>query len=480
MPTDAELLREFAVTGSEDAFAELVRQHVDLVHSAALRQVNGDEHLARDVAQSVFADLARKAGSLSGRAVLTGWLYTSTHFAAAKAVRAEQRRRAREKEAFLMRELPDEHESEPNWSQLRPELDAAMQQLAEKDREVILLRFFENRPLGEIGLRLGLTENAARMRVERALDKLKGHLARRGVVTTAGALSLVISSNAVQVAPAGLSAILASTSLIAGTGTGAGLNLFQLMNAANLKLGIAVLATAGALTLAVVEHKSFAEARNRNAFLQADLAQAMADKETLTRQNASVGASRQPSADASLELLRLRAEVTRLGNQLSQATNALSAVHSNSVVASTSEAEQQRLRAYKMTMAKNLAYGTLYEYPDRHGGRMPTNMNQLKAVFDWAERISLNPGDPMPDTDADFQQMTNEFEFVYYGPVTNLYQATNFGEILVLRSTQPMQMPDGRAAKIYGFADGHSQQMAEPPEGFQAWEAKHLFQPSSN
>src|ERR1035437_11195821 len=93
---DSELLRRFARTNSEDAFAELVKRHANLVYSAALRQVGGDEHFAKDVSQMVFADLARKAKALSRRETLTGWLYTSTHFAAAKVVRTENRCRDRE------------------------------------------------------------------------------------------------------------------------------------------------------------------------------------------------------------------------------------------------------------------------------------------------------------------------------------------------------------------------------------------------
>src|SRR5437870_6525774 len=112
MRTDGELLRAYADSRSEEAFGELVRRHLNLVYSAALRRVNGDTHLAQDVAQSVFTDLARKAASLSGRAVLSGWLYTSAHFAAAKAVRAESRRRAHEQEAQNMSTRSEEHTSE--------------------------------------------------------------------------------------------------------------------------------------------------------------------------------------------------------------------------------------------------------------------------------------------------------------------------------------------------------------------------------
>src|SRR6266487_2441056 len=215
MTPDGELLRRYTETNSEHAFAELVGRHLNLVYSAALRQVNGDAHLAQDVAQTVFADLARKAASLARRPILTGWLYTSALFAAAKAVRTERRRHTREQEAHLMNQLLCDAAPDPDWEKLRPVLDAAMLELNETDREAVLLRYFDNRPHAEIADRLGLSENAARMRVDRALEKLRTLLVRRGVSTTA-ALSAVISANAVQVAPAGL-AVTISTAALAGT-----------------------------------------------------------------------------------------------------------------------------------------------------------------------------------------------------------------------------------------------------------------------
>src|SRR6476620_8494216 len=123
MILDCDLLRRYAETHSEDAFAELVRRHINLVYSAAMRQVNGDSHLAQDVAQTVFAELARKAGALSSRQLLTGWLYTCTHFTAAKAVRKEFRRRTREQEAHAMHELCDSPASDFDWENIRPVLD---------------------------------------------------------------------------------------------------------------------------------------------------------------------------------------------------------------------------------------------------------------------------------------------------------------------------------------------------------------------
>src|SRR5215470_5220711 len=143
MILDCDLLRRYAETHSEDAFAELVRRHIDLVYSAAIRQVNGDSHLAQDVAQTVFAELARKAAALSGRQLLTGWLYTCTHFTAAKAVRKEFRRRTHELEAHIMHELCDAPASDVDWEHIRPVLDKVMHKLKELDRDVILMRYFE-------------------------------------------------------------------------------------------------------------------------------------------------------------------------------------------------------------------------------------------------------------------------------------------------------------------------------------------------
>lgn len=214
MTPDSELLHRFARTNSEDAFAELVKRHVNLVYSAALRQVNGDEHSAKDVAQTVFIDLARKAGSLARRENLAGWLYTSAHFAAAKIARTETRRRDREEK--FMREPVNETAPDADWEKIRPTLDDAMHELKESDRAAILLRYFENQQFAEVGAKLGLNENAARMRVERALEKLRAVFAKRGI-TTVAAIATVISANAVQTAPANLAAVLTTTS-VAGTG----------------------------------------------------------------------------------------------------------------------------------------------------------------------------------------------------------------------------------------------------------------------
>ena len=311
MTPDAELLRRYAGTHSEEAFAELVRRHLDLVYSVALRQVNGDAHLAQDVAQTVFTDLARKAAPLARHAVLTGWLYTSAHFAAAKIARTENRRRERE-EKFMREPIPEPApdpgfaEARADWEKIRPSLDEAMHELKEPDREAILLRFFENRPFAEIGEKIGLSENAARMRVERALEKLRGLLVSRGV-TTAAALASVISANAVQIAPAGLAATLTGASLVAA-GTGTSLTLLKFMTLAKLKLGISALIVAGAATALVVQHQTQTKLREENQSLRQQINQLQTDNENLSNRVAAAGHSQSLSDEQLNELLRLRAE----------------------------------------------------------------------------------------------------------------------------------------------------------------------------
>jgi RNA polymerase sigma factor (sigma-70 family) len=332
MMSDGELLRRYAETSSEEAFAELVRRHIDLVYSAALRQVNGDAHLAQDVSQKVFSELARRASSLWKRPVLSGWFYTCAHFIATKAVRTECRRRKREQEAQAMHELSDAGASEIDWGKIRPVVDRVMHELNASDREVILMRYFENPQLADIGQRLGLNGDAARKRVDRALDKLRTFLARRGITTTA-ALATVLSANAVQVAPIGLASTLTTASLAGvATATGTTVTLLKIATMTKLQLSaISALVIAGVATPLVIQHQAQASLRQQNRALLEQNAQLAADGDRFSNELAQAK-SAQTSANEQLnELLKLRGEVGSLRRQ----TNDLAKL----------QAENQQLRS---------------------------------------------------------------------------------------------------------------------------------------
>lgn len=198
---DWELLQEYAKHRSEAAFTELVHRHLNWVYSAARRQV-GDPHLAEDVTQAVFVLLARKAGSLRLGTIVAGWLFRTTRFVAARAVRNEYRRKRREEAASAMNVItipPDDI-----WNQLAPHLDQAVAALSATDSSAILLRFYEKKSLREVGERLGLSEEAAKKRVTRAVEKMRDFLTRRGVVLGGVALVGVLAEQTMQAAPATL------------------------------------------------------------------------------------------------------------------------------------------------------------------------------------------------------------------------------------------------------------------------------------
>jgi len=178
---DARLLEQFARNGSEEAFAALVQRHIALVHSVALRHTANAQH-AQDITQAVFVILVpRKAGSLGHRTVLPGWLYHTARLTAANLQRAETSRIRREQEAFMQSQL-EESVNDALWRELSPQLDEAMAGLGTSERDALVLRYFQNQSMAEVGEFLGLAENTAQKRVSRALEKLRAFFTKRGTV----------------------------------------------------------------------------------------------------------------------------------------------------------------------------------------------------------------------------------------------------------------------------------------------------------
>ena len=197
---------------SQDAFAALVGRHLNLVYSAALRQVRSPQ-LAEEVAQSVFADLAHEAAKLKPDTIVTAWLYQVTRRTAIDVVRRESRRQLREQIAVEMNAM---NATTADWKDIEPMLDEAVSALGDSDRTAILLRYFENKSLRDVGRQLGVSDDAAQKRVSRAVEQLREFLAKRGLAIGASALVVIVSANAVQAAPAGLALTIPAVAL---TGT---------------------------------------------------------------------------------------------------------------------------------------------------------------------------------------------------------------------------------------------------------------------
>jgi uncharacterized protein (TIGR03435 family) len=261
--SDMELLRGYARQNSETAFAELVRRHINLVYSAALRHV-GMAAQAEEISQAVFVILAQKAASLREGLVLEAWLFETTRLTALSFLRGERRRQFREQEAY-MQSILQQSTSDPAWQQLSPMLDEAMMRLARPEREAVVLRFFKDRSLGEVATALNIKEPAAQKRVERALEKLRGYFLKRGVSSTTAMIAGAVSANSVHAAPAGLADTISTAAFAKGAAASASTltlvkGALKLMAWTNIKtaivVSVGVLLVAGAAVPITIEEIS--------------------------------------------------------------------------------------------------------------------------------------------------------------------------------------------------------------------------------
>lgn len=312
--SDFQLLARYARERADDAFAELVRRHLPLVYSAAVRQVQAPE-LAQDIAQTVFLDLAREASRLPASTVLPAWLHQVARRAAIDVLRSEKRRQAREQ---IAHQLSDMNSSSMDWSEVEPLLDEAVQSLDEEDRNAVLLRYFADKSLREIGETVGVSENAAQKRVTRAIDRLTQFFTRRGIRVTSAALIATLSANAVQAVPAGLTVAIAaavSESAVAATAAAATTGIFTMSAIKTAAIAAALVAAvstgfyhahrASELESEVAHLKSATPAQDEINKLVGEREAALRQLSALQNQIMSVGGTNP-------ELLRLRAEVSRL------------------------------------------------------------------------------------------------------------------------------------------------------------------------
>jgi RNA polymerase sigma factor (sigma-70 family) len=313
----SELLRAYASHGDESAFRTLVDCFLPLVYSTALRQVGGNTTLAEEVSQDVFIALAKKSRFLVDRPTLTPWLFNATRLSAINKLRREQRRLEREQKAYVMQQI-DSGSEEIDWDSLRPVIDGLLSQLSPRDQETLFMRFFERRTFAEIGEKLRIGEDGARLRSNRAIDKINALLARRGIQSTSAILTSVLATQQSIAVPAGLAA--ATTAAVfsgstAATGAFAISHLLlPLMNTSQILVGsLAVLAVAG---LGSAFHQSHA---NRSAAT-------------------SLAAMREERATLQREITDLRTRTPGAGMKAASVPDEIVSAHSSSAVSNSSKA----------------------------------------------------------------------------------------------------------------------------------------------
>jgi RNA polymerase sigma factor (sigma-70 family) len=392
-----ELLAEYARSRSDAAFHELVSRFVNLVHSTAVRLVDGDADLAKDVTQNVFVDLSKMAGSLSNEVMIGGWLHRHTCFLASKTMRTERRRKIRERHAMELHSN-DDHAA-AHFQQMGPVLDDAINHLGSEDRAAILARFFEQRDFRGVGEVIGGSEEAARKRVNRALEKLQAILKRRGITLSTGALAAALSAGAVNAAPVGLAGSIAATAAVtAAAGGGTTLMLLHVMNITKTQIAIVGVIALGLGAPLIMQTRVKARLENENENLKHQAAQVQAltvENQRLSNQLAKATVATRPAAETDKnELLKLRGEVGSLRRTTEDAVASAKAKSDPPSVMSglTQNPEMAKMIRDQQKMALSMVYKTFAEKTklpketsdrlnDMLADHVMTNINHITAML---------------------------------------------------------------------------------------------------
>lgn len=451
MKDDGTLLTEYVKSGSEEAFRELVSRHAGLVFSAARRQVGADTR-AEEVAQAVFCILARKASALQSRSTITGWLHLTTRHAAMKAIRTEQRRQAREKEAMQM----NQDTEDSTWTDLEPHLDEALAQLREADRDLLILRYFEGLELNDVGSRLSVSANTAHKRISRALERMRALLAKRGITVSVGVIAGVLPANAIGSVPGGLLITLQATS-----STTSSASILQLINETmnhlfwiKLKttLPIATIGIAAVATPLAMQHNAISDLRTQNAQLSATLDNADESTGLIGAPNDS-----QPADPGPGEVPRLRAEIARLKEDLESQTAQLNRMQSTEVDL------QSRLRQASQARdkAENFIAGLKEE------GVIGQRINERKRLgiaFTRAigEGVLIHNFDELAAASdlsgKALEKTRSQTVFFDHGKQTD-----DPSRRMILADREPIERQDGSRLWIITFMDSSVQKSTQPP-----------------
>jgi RNA polymerase sigma factor (sigma-70 family) len=288
MTDDMELVRKYARHNSDEAFAALVSRHVNLVYSVALRSVR-DTHLAEEITQAVFIILARKANSLGDKTILPGWLCRTARYASANALTIQQRRQRREQEAHMQSTMDGAaNEMSEAWDQIAPLLDGAMEKLGQKDYDALVLRFFNGKSFKEIGTAFGVSENAAKKRVNYALEKLRRFFSNHGFSSTTATIAAAISTNSIQAAPVALAKTVTAVVITKGAVVGGSTltivkGALKIMAWTKIQTVIVGAVVVGMATMSVIQHQTQTKLHEQNEILQRQNMQLQSDNEDLSK-----------------------------------------------------------------------------------------------------------------------------------------------------------------------------------------------------
>lgn len=457
---DRSLLGAYATGRSEEAFGILVRRHLALVYSAALRLLGGDAHRAEDVSQAVFIELSRQAPRLVRHPTLVGWLHTTTHHLACRVIRTEERRLRREQEAQAMHEL--EKDGSLDWACLRPVLDDALRELREVDRLAVLLRYFEGRDLRSIGQALGVSEDAARMRIDRALDRLRGVLAKRGLAASVATLTQTLGLHATETLPAGLAGTVlvsalaptATTVSVAGT---AGV-FSQLTTPLTLMKTPLVATSLTAMVAAVplfVQHQQLKETRAELEALRGSVAviEGLRAEHGSLRSVAELARELEDLRGQESEWQRLREEADRLRGQAGPEVVRLQADLAGA---------RSQLQAAEEAKAAAVAELEFRAVQTR-------TVNEMKHLGLGARIFSTDNQDILPTTFEEFEEVlgsnVKEVERYEFYPQPRIISEVE-PQLFLFREKQPRQKPGGGWVRTYTLADGSVQILSSDTEDF--------------
>lgn len=467
---DMDLVREFARTNSEAAFTELVRRHLNLVYSVA-RRCTGTDSDAQDVTQAVFLVLTRKAAGVRQKTVLPGWLYETTRYTAAQLRRTDARRHAREQEAYMQSTL-NEADPSADWEKLSPHLETAMDQLAARDRALVVMRFYENKSGPEAAALLGIREDAAHKRLARAIEKLRRFFVQRGVTLTATAIASAVAANSVQSAPAGLTAIISGASLSGISTTAATVLAAKTIAMTTLQKTLITAALAVTVGAGIFEAKQAAHARaemrtlrQQQAPLAEQVRQLQSERNDAINRLALLSAQSSKGKTSEPELLKLRGEVNVLQRQADEAAKRAQSAEQQLAAFLSSKDKFSKHEAAMVDTAKEMGLA-MFIYARDNAGKFPADFQQLTNQLGDLGRLAKMGV-------YEFDRINIGSENLDPKEVTH----PDHPKMVVIREQLSRQSPDGTWSRIYGFADGSVVTATTYDGNFDAWEKANTYTP---